>query len=107
MSKQTTVQINIHGTQLSFKTDDPDYVHALADLIEEQIRKIESSGKVASPAKTIALAALNIADELFRLRRENEEISEKFSKRLGVMLDMTEEAYRLSARPKDQNEGHL
>lgn len=99
MSKQTTIRIVIHGTQLSFKTDDPDYIHELASFIEEQISRIESSSKVASSAKSVTLAAFNIADELFRLRREKEEMSE----RLGAMLDMAEEACRSTTLPKDKN----
>ena len=91
MSKETTIQVTIHGTQLSFKTDDPDYIRELASFLEEQIGKIELSGKLASPAKAVTLAAFNIADELFRLRREKKEMSDKLSERLDAMLDMTGE----------------
>jgi cell division protein ZapA (FtsZ GTPase activity inhibitor) len=102
MSKGTTVKLNIHGTQLSLKTDDPDYIHELAAFIEQEISKVESSGKVASPLKTITIAMLNIADELFRLRKEKEELSEKLSERIGSMLEMAEETYRSARLPKDQ-----
>ncbi len=105
MSKQTTIRIVIHGTQLSFKTDDPDYIHELARFIEEQIDNVESSGKVTSSAKSITLAAFNIADELFRLRKEKQELSEKLSERLGAMLDMAEETYRATAPSQDKNQG--
>jgi cell division protein ZapA (FtsZ GTPase activity inhibitor) len=84
MTKETTVSVVIHGTQLHFKTDDPEYIHELARFVEEQIGKIESSGKVTASSKAVTLAAFNIADELLRLRKEKKGLSE----RLDVMLEM-------------------
>jgi cell division protein ZapA (FtsZ GTPase activity inhibitor) len=101
MSPETTVQVVIHGTALNFKTDDPDYIHEIARFIEEQIHKIESSGKVTSPGKAMALAAFTIADELFRLRKEKEELSEKLSTRLDAMLELAEKTYASTKPPKD------
>jgi cell division protein ZapA len=101
MSSETTVRVVIHGTQLNFKTDDPDYVRELAGFIEEQIQKVQSSGKVTSPAKAVALAALNMADELFKLREEKREMSERFSERLEAMLNMAEETYKSTKPSKD------
>ena len=103
MNSETTVQVVIHGTQLTFKTDDPDYIRELAGFIEEQIENVQSSGKVTSSAKAVTLAALNIADELFRLRKEKKEMSERLSERLETMLDMAEETYRSTKPPKDSD----
>ena len=105
MSKETNVQVVIHGTQLNFKTDDPDYIRELASFLEEQIGKIESSGKMTSPTKAVTLAAFNIADELFRLRKEKKEMSEKLSERLDTMLDMAEDADGSIGLPTDDNRG--
>ena len=103
MTKQTTVSVVIHGTQLHFKTDDPEYIHELARFVEEQIGKIESSGKVTASSKAVTLAAFNIADELLRLRKEKKELSEKLSKRLDVMLKMAEENCSSTRLPEAPN----
>jgi cell division protein ZapA (FtsZ GTPase activity inhibitor) len=105
MNKVTTVQVVIHGTPLNFKTDDPDYIRELADFLEEQISKIESSRTVTSPTKAVTLAAFNIADELFRLRKEKKEMSKKLSERLDLMLDMADKAYGTTGLPTDDSHG--
>jgi cell division protein ZapA (FtsZ GTPase activity inhibitor) len=91
VNRPSTVKVTIHGTELNFKTDDPDYIRELAKFVDEQIRKV-ASPKVTSPSKAITLAAFNIADELFRLRMEKDEDSRKLSERLDAMLNMAEEA---------------
>ena len=94
MNRQSTVRVVIHGTELTFKTDDPDYIHALAGFVNEQVDKIGSSGKVAGASKLLALAAFNIAYELFRLRTEKDEMAKTLSERLDTLLDEADGAYR-------------
>lgn len=102
MTKQNTVRVVIHGTDLSFKTDDPDYIHELADFVNEQIDKIASSGKVKAVNKIAVLAAFNIADELFKLRQDKTETAKRVSERLDSMLQETQEAYKSIQLPADQ-----
>jgi cell division protein ZapA (FtsZ GTPase activity inhibitor) len=106
MNRQMTVKVQIYGTEFTFKTDDPDYINELARFVDEQIRGITLPKKVSSPTKAITLAAFNIADELFRLRKENTEISRKLSERLNVMLKMAEEAQQAFARKENPIERH-
>jgi cell division protein ZapA len=91
MTRQTTVKVSIHGAEFSFKTDDPEYIKQLATFVDEQIRRVEATGKIASPSKAITLAAFNIADELFRLRAQKEELEKKLAERLDAMIAMTEQ----------------
>lgn len=94
MTEEITVKVVIHGTEFTFRTDDPDYIKELAEFVDREIREVSSSSKVSSQAKTITLAAFGIADELFKLRKEKDAMSEKFSERIDAMLQMTEEVYR-------------
>ena len=41
-NRETTIKIVIHGTELAFRTDDPDYIHELARFVEDQIKRVES-----------------------------------------------------------------
>lgn len=90
MTQHTTVRVSIHGTEFRFRTDDPDYMKQLAAFVDEQIRAVEATGKIQSASKVIALAAFHIADELFRLRAQKEQLEKKLSERLDAMIAMTE-----------------
>jgi cell division protein ZapA (FtsZ GTPase activity inhibitor) len=97
-----TVKVSIYGTEFTFKTDDPDYINELARYVDEQVRKIVLPKKVSSPTKAITLAAFNIADELFRLRKESSEASRKLSERLDTMLKMAKDAHRPSQEKENR-----
>ena len=102
MTKQSTVRVVIHGVDLSFKTDDPEYIRELADFVNEQIDNVAASGKVKAANKVAVLAAFNIADELLKLRKDKSETAKKFSERLDSMLEEAQEAYRSIRLPADQ-----
>lgn len=94
MNKPTTVRVSIFGTDLTFRTDDPEYIRELAAFVEEHIQKAAKSAKRTTSTKAITLAALNISDELFRLRKEKQEAGEHLSRRLDAMLRLAEEPYK-------------
>jgi len=102
MTKQSTIRVVIHGADLSFKTDDPEYIHELAAFVNEQIDMIAASGKVKAANKVAVLAAFNIANELFKLCKDKSETAKRFSERLDSMLEETQEAYRSIRLPADQ-----
>jgi cell division protein ZapA (FtsZ GTPase activity inhibitor) len=89
MSEQTTVKVVIRGQELSFKTDDPDHIKTLAAFVGRETEKFATSDASMPPAMAITLAAINIADELFKLRQEEADTS----KRLGAMIKLADEAY--------------
>ncbi len=99
MSQRTTVKVVISGVDLSFRTDDPQYMKNLAQYVEDEVQKVMTTGKVTSSTKAITLAAFNITDELFRLRKEKDELSKKLSERFDTMLDMAKDAYKLAKPP--------
>jgi cell division protein ZapA (FtsZ GTPase activity inhibitor) len=101
MSPRTTVKVTISGIELSFKTEDPQYIKELARHVEDEVRKVLSTGKVTSATKAVTLAAFNVADELFTLRKEKDELANKLSERLDAMLDMAEDAHR-PTQPRSQ-----
>jgi len=102
MKNHTTITVVVQGVDLTFKTDDPKYIKGLAAFLDKEIEKITKSDKVVAPNKAALLAAFNMADELFRLRKEKSETSEEVSRRLDAMLQMAEETYK-SARTSGKN----
>ncbi len=99
MSKHSTVRVKIQGVELSFKTDNPEYIKELAGFVDEQIELVTTSDNVTAPAKAATLAAFNIANELLRLRKEKSEMTEDISRRLDAMLQSADEAYRSTEAP--------
>ena len=61
------VKVTIFGREYTLRGDaDADYVQKIADFVNERMNEVASSSAVASTAKVAILAAVNIADELFR-----------------------------------------
>ena len=52
---------------------DPGYVEALAAFVDGQMKDVSRSSASVDSLRIAVLAALNLADEVFRLRREVEE----------------------------------
>ena len=61
------VPVEIHGQRYSIRTSlDPAYVAQLAVYVEEKMRAASDSAAPTDSMRLAVLAALNIADELFR-----------------------------------------
>ncbi len=54
--------------------EDGEYVNRLASHLDEKMRDIRRKNQVLSPYKVAVLAALNLTDELFKVRAEHEEL---------------------------------
>ena len=80
-----SLKVNIYGTEYSLVSEsDPNRVEQIAKYVDDKMREIQK----ASPNRTIhqiaILAALNIADELFRLGQSQKRstIDKEFETRL-------------------------
>lgn len=66
--KRHVVKVRIKGEEYTLRTDEePDHVVAVAEYLDQAIERISSSG-VLEPGRAAILAALQITDELFKLR---------------------------------------
>lgn len=62
-----SVTVTIFGREYTLRGDaDPDYVKKVADFVDQRMSEVAKGSAVASTAKVAILAAVNIADELFR-----------------------------------------
>lgn len=65
------VSVEIHGQRYPIRSGlDPSYVAQLAAYVDEKIRLASRETPASDTLKVAVLAALNIADECFRLRDE-------------------------------------
>lgn len=71
--KKQTVSVNILGEEYPLKADaDRAYIVQVAKYVDTKMREILEKVSAKAPVKVAVLAALNIADELFKERAEKE-----------------------------------
>ena len=90
----TTVDVEIFGAVYHVRgQNDPEYLQELAEVVDGRMRDVSQHVATVDTGKIAILAALNLADELFQSRKEQEgervEIQEKVAEltdELGVAL---------------------
>jgi cell division protein ZapA len=83
------VPVEIDGQRYPIRTAlDPVYVTRLAAYVEEKMRAAADSTPTSDSVRLVVLAALNIADELFRCRETSDA-------RDGELAERAEEIERL------------
>ena len=86
------VTVEIHGQQYPIRSGlDPAYVAELAAYVDEKMRLAAHESPAGDTLKLAVLAALNIADEYFRLaddeRRQNDQVANRAAA-LERMMDL-------------------
>ncbi|HVT57704.1 MAG TPA: cell division protein ZapA [Thermoanaerobaculia bacterium] len=84
MPKNTT-EVEIFGAVYNVRgSEDRGYLQGLADLVDRKMREVAQHVNTSDTARIAILAALNLADELFRMEKRQEgervEIKEKVAK---------------------------
>ncbi len=73
---------------------DPLYVSALAKHVDEQMNRIANTSNIVDTSRVAVLAALNIADELFRLRESKDTSGQEISKRSEELIELLDQALK-------------
>lgn len=75
-TKKTVVRVTIVDEEYSIRSDEStDHTRAVAEYVDQAIRKVLSTGTVIESHKAAILAALQITDELFKARQERLELA--------------------------------
>ncbi len=81
--------VTIAGQRYSLKSDaDEHYVQSLAGYVDEKIREVQRASKQVATHQVAILAALQIADALFREKRRRAELRNRVRERSRRMLDL-------------------
>jgi len=89
MSEMQRVEVEILGQKYTIRSEaDPKYVKDLAAYVEKRVKGVEGQIRGQDPVKALALAALYIADELFRAREDLTKYEGDLPKRIGAMVDL-------------------
>lgn len=71
MQEPESVTVNIFGTEYTLRgAADADYVKQVAAFVDQRMNEVAKGAATASTARVAILAAVNIADELFREQRK-------------------------------------
>ncbi|MBM3211680.1 cell division protein ZapA [Candidatus Poribacteria bacterium] len=83
-----SIRVNIFGRDYNVKGGpDNEYVKALAEHVDNIMHEIADKTGTLSSGQIAILAALNIADEMYRERQRLNGIAEELAKKLGEVLD--------------------
>src|SRR4051794_11712492 len=80
------VPVEIHGQRYPVRSGlEPDYVARLAVYVDQKMRAAADSTPTGDSLRLAVLAALNIADELFRCRETNMARDGELAERAGEL----------------------
>jgi cell division protein ZapA len=80
------ISVEIQGQRYPVRsTLDPEYVVRLATYVDERMRAAADSTPSGDTVRVLVLAALNIADELFRSRDANQARDGQLAERAGEL----------------------
>lgn len=81
------MKITVAGQRLAVRTSaKPAYVRELADFVTDKMEEVRASGRHATTQSLALLAAMNIADELYRLREHQAKLKRQVRERSERIL---------------------
>jgi cell division protein ZapA len=97
MPEPTVVNIEVHGQKYPIKTSlDPEYVHQLAAVVDQRMRKAADTAPSSDTLGLAILAALNIADELRRASDQRVSDSGSLAERTAALERIVDQALALA-----------
>jgi cell division protein ZapA len=89
-----SVTVSIAGQRFAVRTDaKPQYVKDLAAFVTDKIQEVKTSGRTVTTQSLALLAAMQLADELHRLRADHDALKRRVrekSKRILSYLEREE-----------------
>ncbi|MDZ7337494.1 MAG: cell division protein ZapA [candidate division KSB1 bacterium] len=87
-SEYTVLKVNIFGTDYPVRgSTDPEYILRVARYVDQKMREVDQVAAGRPVLKVAILAALNIADELFREREQRERPLEAYEERVRRLAE--------------------
>lgn len=87
-------QVGIFGRQYTLRTDaDESYAKKLAALVEKKMKELSENAKGVDLEKLAIFTAINIAHELYQLKKEQEESQAMMEQKTRDLIDSIEEQF--------------
>jgi cell division protein ZapA len=92
MEDTRATSVEILGREYRIRgSADEDYVREVARYVDAKLREVSQGATLPSSERVAILAAMNIADELFQLRRAASEEITQFEKRTQSLIGLLDE----------------
>jgi len=89
MERVKSTRVEIFGSEYHIRADaDTDYVKTVAAYVDAKMSEIAQSQSLVSSTKVAILAAINIADELFKERRKREQTEQDVSEKAQALSEV-------------------
>lgn len=79
--------VEILGSEYRLTGEDEDYLKQLAQYVDIELRSCSENGMVYSSGKLGILTSLNIADQLFKLKRQQKETTTQSLEIISRLID--------------------
>ena len=85
-----SIQVEIFGQTYSIKAgNDPEYIRELAAFVDTRMKDVQKGTGTSDVYRIAILTALNIADELHRLRTRHDDLKETAEVSLDRLIQLT------------------
>ena len=88
------VKVTIYGQEYTIKAPaDATYIKNIAEYVDEKMREVQEELTTPQvPAKVAILAAMNISDDLFAIKRNREKNNNEVERKVSSLIEVVEEA---------------
>lgn len=87
-----TTQVEIFGKKYTIRSDsDPSYTAEVADFVDKKIREVAENYSAISSHKIYILASIDIANDLFQMRKKCEDKDIQSDERIARLIKIIEE----------------
>ncbi len=86
----SSLRVEIYDESYNLRGSDPAYIQRLADIVDAKMRAVAQHTSTVDSLRVAVLAALNLADDYYQLKRKYEGIESEYTSRashLGDALD--------------------
>ncbi len=99
MSDSMTATVEILGREYKIRgAADAAYISEVARYVDAKLREVSQGGVAPAPDRVAIIAAMNIADELFQLKRSHSEEFSSIEKRAQSLIRMLDESLSPAGR---------
>ena len=92
MERKKPVTVTIFSTEYPIQTDvESDRVLEVAKFVDGKMKEISTATSIRSTTRVAILAALNIADELFKEQDASRAIDSKLGRNISRLSDMLDQ----------------
>ncbi|HTK93528.1 MAG TPA: cell division protein ZapA [Verrucomicrobiae bacterium] len=89
MAEPRRVDVEILGQRYAIRSEaPPDYVRQLVAYVEKRVQEVRGDAPGQDTTKVLVLTALDLTDELFRLREEQGKGDIDITARLGQLIKL-------------------